>query len=120
MATLHKLLLKQINKHFPLDYMKNPSVLAFLNAVNDSYTAYERDSDLMNHLFKESEKEYNKINQNLKKEQELKQQSISNLYDSLEALDEDYKSSKTEDGVDDILFISKYLNHQIENRKKNR
>lgn len=118
MATLHKLLLKQINKHFPLDYMKNPSVLAFLNAVNDSYTAYERDSDLMNHLFKESEKEYNKINQNLKKEQELKQQSISNLYDSLEALDEDYKSSKTEDGVDDILFISKYLNHQIENRKK--
>lgn len=118
MTTLHKLLLKQINKHLPLDYMKNPSVLAFLNAVNDSYTAYERDNDLMNHLLRESEKEFKEINQNLKREKDLKQQSITNLYDSLEALKDDYKSIKTDDAVDDILFISKYLNQQIENRKK--
>jgi hypothetical protein len=37
MATLHKLLQKQINKHLSADLMQDPAVLAFLNAVNDSY-----------------------------------------------------------------------------------
>lgn len=113
----HKLLQKQINKHLSSDCMQNPSMLAFLNAVNDSYLSYERDRDLMNHSFLESEKEYHEIHQNLKKEYELKQQSISNLYDSLEALEDDYKNIKADDAVDDILFISKYLNQQIEKRK---
>lgn len=117
MADLHKLLQKQINKHLSADLMQNEGVLAFLNAVNDSYSSYERDKNLMNHSFKESEKEYNEINQNLKKEYELKQQSIANLYDSLEALEDDYKTIKPDDAVDDILFISKYLNQQIEKRK---
>jgi len=117
MATLHKLLQKQINKHLPSDWVNNPSMVAFLNAVNDSYAAYERDRDLMNHSFRESEKEYHEIHHNLKKEYELKQQSISNLYDSLEALEDDYKNIKDDDAVDDILFISKYLNQQIEKRK---
>lgn len=117
MADLHKLLQKQINKHLSADYMQDPAVLAFLNAVNDSYSSYERDKDLMNHSFIESEKEYNEINQDLKKEYELKQQSIANLYDSLEALEDDYKTIKPDDAVDDILFISKYLNQQIEKRK---
>ncbi|VXB12467.1 Histidine kinase [Flavobacterium sp. 9R] len=117
MADLHKLLQKQINKHLSADYMQDPAVLAFLNAVNDSYSSYERDKDLMNHSFIESEKEYNEINQDLKKEYELKQKSIANLYDSLEALEDDYKTIKPDDAVDDILFISKYLNQQIEKRK---
>ncbi|CAM2914484.1 PAS domain S-box-containing protein [Flavobacterium succinicans] len=117
MTTLHKLLQKQINKHLSPDCMQNPSMMAFLNAVNGSYAAYERDRDLMNHSFKESEKEYHEIHQNLKKEYELKQQSIANLYDSLEALEDDYKNLKPEDEVDDIIFISKYLNQQIEKRK---
>ncbi len=94
MTTFHKLLQKQINKHLPLDCIQNPSMVAFLNAVNESYASYERDRDLMNHSFIESEKEYNEIHLNLKKEYELKQQSISNLYDSLEALEDDYKNIK--------------------------
>ncbi|TAF68926.1 MAG: PAS domain-containing sensor histidine kinase [Flavobacterium sp.] len=117
MATLHKLLQKQINKHLSADLMQDPAVLAFLNAVNDSYSSFERDKDLMNHSFKESEKEYYEIHQDLKKEYELKQQSIANLYDSLEALEDNYKTIRTDNGVDDILFISKYLNQQIEKRK---
>lgn len=118
MADFHKLLQKQINKHLTAESLENPSVMAFLNAVNESYTAYERDQDLMNHSFRVSEKEYNEINQNLQKEQELKQQSIANLYESLQALEDDYQHTKVEGTVDDILFISKYLNQQIEKRKK--
>ena len=117
MAELHKLLQKQINKHLPLVYMENPLVMAFLNSINDSYTSFERDRDLMSHSFAESEKEYKEIHQNFEKENELKKQSISNLYDSLETLEDDYQSTKTNDTEEDILFISKYLNQQIEKRK---
>ncbi|MGL5111653.1 MAG: hypothetical protein ACRC6O_03320, partial [Flavobacterium sp.] len=117
MATFHKLLQKQINKHLPPYFQDNPFVLTFLNAVNDSYSAYERDKELMDHSFKESEKEYNEINHNLKKEYELKQQSIANLYNGLKVLDDDYKNVKEENAEDDIVFITNYLNQQIEKRK---
>jgi PAS domain S-box-containing protein len=80
--------------------------------------AFERDKDLMNHAFQESEKEYNEINYSLKKEYELKKQSISNLYDGIEALDEEYNDIKGESHFDDLLFISKYLNIQIDKRKE--
>lgn len=118
MSNFHKLLQKQITKYLPQDFIKNPELSSFLNAINDSYSSFERDKELMNHSFIQSEKEYHEINQNLKKEHELKQQSIANLYDGLEALEDDYKNLKNDDAVDDILFISKYLNQQIENRKE--
>ncbi|MGL2992585.1 PAS domain S-box protein [Flavobacterium sp. TSSA_36] len=119
MADFHKLLQKQIQKYLPSGWSETPEANTFLNAVNDSYASFERDKELMNHSFNESEKEYHEIHENLKKEYTLKQQSIASLYDGLEALEDDYKKSKVnDDAEDDILFISKYLNQQIEKRKK--
>ncbi|TRX39477.1 PAS domain-containing hybrid sensor histidine kinase/response regulator [Flavobacterium restrictum] len=117
MTTFHKLLEKQIKKHLDKEQLESPAFKAFIHAVNDSYLSFERDNDLMDHSFKESEKEYQELNANLKKEQALKQQSISNLYDSLEILDDHYTEINPDDDVDDLLFISKYLNKQIEKRK---
>lgn len=114
----HKLLQKQIKKHLTEDCADNPSFKSFIKAVNDSYIAFERDKDLMNHLFEVSEKEYHEINDHLKNENLLKQQSISNLYDSLDALDDNYPEINPDDNVDDLLFISKYLNRQIEKRRE--
>jgi PAS domain S-box-containing protein len=114
----HKLLQRQIKKYLTQNCVENPDFKEFINAVNDSYLAFERDRDLMNHAFQESEKEYNEINYSLKKEYELKKQSISNLYDGIEALDEEYNDLKSEAHFDDLLFISKYLNIQIEKRKE--
>jgi PAS domain S-box-containing protein len=114
----HKLLQRQIKKHLTQNRTENPELKEFINAVNDSYLAFERDKDLMNHAFLESEKEYNEINYNLKKEYELKKQSIANLYDGIEALDEEYNDLKSETHFDDLLFISKYLNIQIDKRKE--
>lgn len=114
----HKLLQRQIKKYLTQNCIENPDFKEFINAVNDSYLAFERDRDLMNHAFQESEKEYNEINYSLKKEYELKKQSIANLYDGIEALDEEYDDIKNEDNVDDLLFISKYLNRQIDKRKE--
>lgn len=69
---LHKLLQRQINKNVPADLQANPSFQSFIKTVNDSYLSFERDKDLMDHSFQESEKEYNEVNENLKKEYELK------------------------------------------------
>lgn len=113
----HKYLQKQIKKHLPLELANDPSLQAFIQSINDSYLSFERDKELMDHSFQESEKEYHEINQNLKKEYALKQESISNLYDSIETLDENFLGINPDDNVDDLLFISKYLNQQIESRK---
>lgn len=114
---LHKLLQRQINKNIPSDLQADPSFQSFIKTVNDSYLSFERDKDLMEHSFKESEKEYNEVHQNLKKEYEVKHQSILNLYESLNELDQDYVYIK-ESEKKDLLFISKYLSEQIGKRKE--
>lgn len=114
----HKLLQRQINKHLTPDCIENPLFKEFIQAVNHSYLSYERDKELMDHAFKQSEVEYNQINDSLKIEFDLKKQSISNLYDSLEVLEGGFDEIKSDDDVDDLLFISKYLSKQIEKRKQ--
>jgi hypothetical protein len=97
----HKLLQKQIKKFLTDDCLYNPLLKNFINAVNDSYFSFERDKEIMNHAFQESEKEYQTINNSLKSEYELKKQSIANLYDSLDLIDENYAASHVDD--DDCL-----------------
>lgn len=111
---IHKLLQRQVNKHIPADLIDDASFQSFIKAVNDSYLSFERDKDLMDHSFKESEKEYNLVNQNLKAEYELKQESISNLYTSLEELKDDHSF---QDEKNDLLFISRYISEEIRKRK---
>ncbi|RDI10358.1 PAS domain S-box-containing protein [Flavobacterium sp. AG291] len=113
----HKLLQRQINKYIPAELIDNPSFQSFIKAVNDSYISFERDKDLMDHSFKESEKEYHEVNQNLKKEYELKQESISNLYKSLSELKSD-KNFEDEIKQNDLLFISRYISDEILKRKE--
>jgi PAS domain S-box-containing protein len=113
----HKHLQKQIKKYLPADLAKDPSIQSFIKSINDSYISYERDKELMDHSFQESEKEYNEVNLNLKKEYVIKQESISNLYESLKGFDVSYSENDLEN-KNDLLFISKYLNKQINERKK--
>jgi PAS domain S-box-containing protein len=114
---LNKLLQRQINKNIPSDLLDNPFFKSFIKAVNDSYISFERDKDLMDHSFKESEKEYNDLHHNLKKEYELKQKSILNLYESITQMDQGYRSINEEEKKD-LLFISKYVSEQIAQRKQ--
>ncbi len=117
MMDFHKILQKQIKKHLTIDCIENPHFKEFINAVNDSYMAFERDKELMNHAFQESEKEYYQVNESLKKEYELKKRSIDNLYESVQHIDEDYKEIKDEE-KNDLLFISGYISEQIRKRKE--
>lgn len=115
--TYHKLLQKQINKYLPKDFRQHNDFRAFLESVNTSYNLYEKDKGIMNQAFQESEKEYNEVHENLKRENDLKERSIENLYESLKGIDDTYQDIKDED-KNDLLFISGYLSEQIEKRRK--
>jgi pyrroloquinoline quinone (PQQ) biosynthesis protein C len=84
---LHNILNRQIKKYLTEDCKNHPQFNNFINAVNDSYKSFERDKELTDHAFRQSEKEYKELFNDLKKENELKQESISSLYESLSLLD---------------------------------
>lgn len=115
---LHKLLQKQIKKHLGEIDINDSSINEFIKSINQSYLAFERDRELTEHAFIQSEKEYNEINESLKEEYNLKQKSIANLYNSLKVLEDESETSKKNEETDDLLYISKYLNQQVEKRKK--
>lgn len=115
---IHKLLQKQVKKYLSEIDTSQPFINEFINSINQSYIAFERDRELMNHAFIQSEKEYNEINDSLKEEYNLKKQSIANLYNSLRMLEHELDENIKDEDADDLLYISEYLNRQVEKRKK--
>ncbi len=112
----HKLLNKQIQKYLREDLQSDPAIQDFLKHVNQSYNAYERDKELMNHSFDISEKEFQQVNENLKKESALKQITIEKLKEVVFQLeDEDHVFDKSD--KNDILSISEFINLQIQKNK---
>ncbi len=112
----HKLLQRQIKKFLTADSTENPLFEAFITSVNDSYLAFERDKEIMNHTFQQSEREYNEITVQLKKEIEFKHLAANNLYQNINKDDLDYDINYEHN--DDLLFVSEYLREQISKRKK--
>jgi PAS domain S-box-containing protein len=109
----HKLLHRQINKFLPKEIAENAAVKDFLNAVQSSYEALERDKELVERAYAISENEYIAINQEFAREAELKMKSITKLKESIGEFDE-LKSQLIED---DLLVIVDFLNQQILQRK---
>ncbi|WP_312342535.1 GAF domain-containing protein [Chryseobacterium binzhouense] len=108
----HKLLQRQISKHLTDDCISHPQFKNFINAVNQSYKSFERDKELMDHAFKQSEEEYQEIYNNLKNENLLKQKSISNLYEFIKILDPSVENQDSED----LAELSSYVTEQLKNR----
>ncbi|REC41147.1 MULTISPECIES: PAS domain-containing hybrid sensor histidine kinase/response regulator [Chryseobacterium] len=111
---LHNILNRQIKKYLTEDCKKHPQFNNFINAVNDSYKSFERDKELTDHAFRQSEKEYKELFNDLKKENELKQESISSLYESLSLLDSAFDTKKNKD----LKELSLYLAEQLKERKR--
>lgn len=111
-SKLHNLLSRQINKYLSEDCKTNPNFQNFINAVNDSYNFFERDKELMDHAFKQSEEEYKELYENLKTENQLKKESISHLYESITILDHTVENKNS----DDLSELSAYLSEQLKKR----
>ena len=104
---IHKLLDKQIRKHFPEGRVNDPVFQDFINAVNDSYEANDRDREILSHAFEMSEREYMEVNDNLIKEHELKKASIEKLKQAIKR--NDYSIDLNFEKENDFLDVNKVV-----------
>jgi hypothetical protein len=56
----------------PSHLQQDPELAKLFKAINESYNAYERDKELADRAFKISEEEYTELNEQLKKEIDIK------------------------------------------------
>jgi signal transduction histidine kinase/CheY-like chemotaxis protein len=108
---IHPLLLKQITKHLGPQALDNPEFASIINIVSASYESYERDKKITEHAFQVSEKEYQDVLNNLKKEIDLRKESIEKVKLALTSLDKDSESKWSDS--DDLMGIIDFLNAQI-------
>lgn len=115
---INKLLDKQINKYLDAEFLQQPAVQQFINAINNSYNSYEKDISLSSHAFKISEQEYAEINEQLKEEIEFKKQGIKNLKEAIKNIEDSIDNTTAIDvNEDNLLDTFAYLNAQISKRK---
>lgn len=114
---LNKLLQRQIRKHLTDDLLKNEAVKQFIDAVNQSYLAYERDHTLSEHAFKLSEKEFIAMNQRLRREIDLNRQGIRNLRETIRIAGTEAEADQVHLDEDNLINLSEYLKEQIHLRK---
>jgi PAS domain S-box-containing protein len=118
MNNFQELLQKQIDKHLTTDCIKDKSMAAFFQAINETYTNYEKEKKIMHHTFNEIRYEYELANQKLKMDLHKKKESIKNLDNSLVELDSNYEEIKNKGEQEDIHLISTYIKDKISKGKK--
>lgn len=109
----NKLLQRQIRKHLTPEQLADPGIMAFLQSVNESYYAYERDRELSNRAFRISEEEYVKINERLQQEVELRTSSIQHLKETIAEME----GTGTVPVGEDLMDVISYLKKEVNKRK---
>lgn len=112
----NKLLERQIKKHLTTGGIVDENLAAFIQSVDDSYNAFERDKRLSEHAFQVSEKDYLDIYDRLKSEINIRNQSIIKLMEAIRNMEPDSDISILP-GVDNLLDVVNYLDAQIKKRK---
>lgn len=108
---LNKLLERQIKKY--LQPGEQPGLSAFLQAISDSYSAYEKDAMLSERAFKMSEEEYMEVNERLQQEVEFRKISIEKLKEAVGQISEGFTMES-----DNLLDIVELLKAQIYKRSE--
>jgi signal transduction histidine kinase/DNA-binding response OmpR family regulator len=116
---LNRLLERQIKKHLPPELISDERLMRFLEAVNDSYKAFEKDKTLADHAFRLNEEEYVRINKKLQAEVIGRWQAIKMLREAIARLDEPNEESTfagaDEENLSDTLA---HLEAQLARRRK--
>jgi signal transduction histidine kinase/CheY-like chemotaxis protein len=113
----HKLLDRQLKKYSNPELLANKHFIRFIEAVNDSYAAFDKDKELSDHAFMVSQEEFRQINQKLKDEVDVRKLSIKKLKETLNNIKAN--TSDSFDGNDnDLLEIVDLLNEEIKRRKE--
>ena len=116
---LNKLLTRQIKKYLPPDLWSDEKLARFIQAVDDSYNAYEKDKTLADHAFRLNEDEYVRINAKLQTEVLGRRHAIKVLKDAIARMDEE-PGPVTLVGHDDenLGFTLARLEDQLSRRKQ--
>jgi signal transduction histidine kinase len=112
----NKLLERQLKKHLNAGAPIDENLRNFIQSVDDSYNAFERDKRLSEHAFQVSEKDYLDIYDRLKDEINTRNQSILKLMETIRNMEPDSEISILP-GVDKLLDVVNYLDAQIKKRK---
>lgn len=112
----NKLLEKQLRKFIPEHLQQDEDLKRFVNAVNDSYNAYERDSELAERAFRISEEEYRDLNRQLRQQVDLKKTSIDRLREAVAEMPGALVPAH--EGEDELLYIAGYLKQQLSLQKE--
>ncbi len=115
---MHPTLIAQIAKHLPDVNLKDAGLQALLGAISLHYDTMERDKRLTEHAFEVSEREYQEILNDLRRENELKQESISKIKAATQALNPN--PSPSEQGElkgEELLDVIRFLEQQIQETK---
>jgi len=113
----HKLLQRQLNKYIGDDNITPEKFQRLVDAVNESYLAFEKDKELSDHAFTVSQQEYADINSLLREEVVLRQLSIQKLKSILGHFVSENRESLTEKD-DDLLEVVDQLNDEMNRRKE--
>lgn len=115
---LNKLLQRQLKKHLPESCMGNEDLQAFIQAVHNSYESFERDLQLSERAFRITEEEYLNVNDKLKHELEVKNDSIQQLRSALVSLKGDQPLSGTSEVSDLANFLTEEIKRRVETEKR--
>ena len=125
--SFNKLLERQLQKHLPdaspgADALTGPDregFVRFINAVNNSYNAFEKDLALSARAFHISEQDFKAINEQLTEEINIRKIGIKNLKEAISSLDDSVEWVADEAGDENNLIQTlTYLKDQIAKRKK--
>lgn len=105
----NKLLERQLRKLLPEELRQAEALQPLLDAVSDSFNAFERDAELAERAFRITEEEYQELNTRLKKEIVIKEASIVKLKDAIAEI----SSSFSAENDDELLDIATYLKEQV-------
>jgi signal transduction histidine kinase/ActR/RegA family two-component response regulator/HPt (histidine-containing phosphotransfer) domain-containing protein len=112
----NKLLDRQIKKHLPPELASDERLMRFLEAIRDSYKAFEKDKALADHAFHLNEEEYIRINKKLQAEVVGRRQAIKVLKEAISRLDaQGSAASAEEETLNDTLA---HLEDQLARKQK--
>ncbi|HEX9510787.1 MAG TPA: response regulator [Puia sp.] len=114
----HKLLEKQVRKLLTEEQLEQESTCRFLEAINNSYTSFERDKKISDHAFLISEKEYQEVTLHLQEQNDIRLQSIFKLKNAIRSLDTTSNTHFSEADADDLISVISFLEEQIQKTKK--
>ena len=116
MQEYHRLLKKQIQRLLPESYAHDETIQKFIQSINESYLAFERDKQLADHAFKISEEEYIEVNARLNQELSTRSLLITKIIDAIHIIDNNFVLANI-DNVN-LIDIVNYLNGLIEKLKE--